>query len=158
MHGRLWQVTAYAACTGEFEILLDVVPQLVWPGPNMQLGAICRGFTTVVIGVIPARGVRGLKLITSTSAAGSVVCKCIAEEGCRGQAETWDTASLCNCPYGSHRVQVYLTTLEAVKSAVAERSAAVGTGEAGAAGLANFVAGATASLVTQSVIVPVRTA
>ena len=53
-------------------------------------------------------------------------------------------------------VQVYLTTLEAVKSAVAERSAAVGTGEAGAAGLANFVAGATASLVTQSVIVPVR--
>jgi len=39
---------------------------------------------------------------------------------------------------------------------VAERSAAAGTGEAGAAGLANFVAGATASLVTQSVIVPVR--
>jgi len=51
---------------------------------------------------------------------------------------------------------VYLTTLEAVKSAVAERSAAAGTGEASAAGLANFVAGATASLVTQSVIVPVR--
>ena len=52
---------------------------------------------------------------------------------------------------------MYLTTLEAVKSAVAERSAAMGTGEASAAGLANFVAGATASLVTQSVIVPVRT-
>ena len=74
----------------------------------------------------------------------------------RGKAGTWETASLYNGPPRSHRVQVYLTTLEAVKSAVAERSAAVGAGEAGAAGLSNFVAGATASLITQSVIVPVR--
>ena len=52
-------MTAYVACTGESEVLLDVVLQLVWPGPDLQLGGTCRGFTTVVIGVIPARGVRG---------------------------------------------------------------------------------------------------
>ena len=52
-------------------------------------------------------------------------------------------------------MQVYLTTLEAMKSASAGFAQSVSSNEAQAAGTANFIAGATASLLTQSIIVPV---
>ncbi|EIE21419.1 putative mitochondrial carrier protein [Coccomyxa subellipsoidea C-169] len=65
-----------------------------------------RGFGTVIIGVIPARG-------------------------------------------------VYLTTLEATKSWSLDTAARIAPSEAGQAGLSNLFAGAVASLVTQSVIVPI---
>ncbi|BDA44644.1 Solute carrier family 25 member 44 [Coccomyxa sp. Obi] len=65
-----------------------------------------RGFGTVIIGVIPARG-------------------------------------------------VYLTTLEATKSLSLDTAVRLAPSEAGQAGLSNLFAGAVASLVTQSVIVPI---
>ena len=52
-------------------------------------------------------------------------------------------------------VQIYLTTLESVKTYSMGTTSQVTGSEAGAAAAANFVAGGTASLVTQSVIVPV---
>jgi solute carrier family 25 protein 44 len=52
-------------------------------------------------------------------------------------------------------VQVYLTTLEATKSMSLETAARLAPSEAGQAGLSNLFAGAFASLVTQSVIVPI---
>lgn len=52
-------------------------------------------------------------------------------------------------------MQVYLTTLEAMKSATSGFAQSVSSNEAQAAGTANFIAGAVASLVTQSIIVPV---
>ena len=53
------------------------------------------------------------------------------------------------------RRQVYLTTLESTRSATLAFAQRVAPNEATAAGLSNFCAGAFASLVTQSVIVPV---
>ena len=52
-------------------------------------------------------------------------------------------------------VQVYLTTLEAMKSVAAPFAERISSNETQAAGTANFFAGAVASLVTQSIIVPV---
>ena len=52
-------------------------------------------------------------------------------------------------------MQVYLTTLEAMKSASSNFAQSISSNETQAAGTANFIAGATASLVTQSIIVPV---
>ena len=52
-------------------------------------------------------------------------------------------------------LQVYLTTLEAMKSVAAPFAEQVSSNETQAAGTANFIAGAVASLVTQSIIVPV---
>lgn len=52
-------------------------------------------------------------------------------------------------------MQVYLSTLEATKSWSLEAAARVAPSEAATAGLSNFFAGAVASLVTQSVIVPI---
>ena len=52
-------------------------------------------------------------------------------------------------------MQVYLTTLEAMKSASSNFANSISSNEAQAAGVANFIAGATASLLTQSIIVPV---
>lgn len=52
-------------------------------------------------------------------------------------------------------LQVYLTTLEATKSWSLDTAARLAPSEAGQAGLSNLFAGATASLVTQSVIVPI---
>ncbi len=51
--------------------------------------------------------------------------------------------------------QVYLTTLEAMKSVAAPFANSIAQNETQAAGTANFVAGAVASLVTQSIIVPI---
>ncbi|KAL3159869.1 hypothetical protein ABBQ38_010269 [Trebouxia sp. C0009 RCD-2024] len=50
---------------------------------------------------------------------------------------------------------VYLTTLEAMKSVVAPFAEQISSSDTQAAGTANFFAGAVASLVTQSIIVPV---
>lgn len=52
-------------------------------------------------------------------------------------------------------VQVYLTTLEAMKSASSGFAQSISSNETQAAGTANFIAGAVASLLTQSIIVPV---
>lgn len=52
-------------------------------------------------------------------------------------------------------VQVYLTTLEAMKSVAAPFAERISSNETQAAGTANFFAGAVASLVTQSIIVPI---
>lgn len=52
-------------------------------------------------------------------------------------------------------LQVYLTTLEATKSWSLDTAARLAPSEAGQAGLSNLFAGAVASLVTQSVIVPI---
>ena len=52
-------------------------------------------------------------------------------------------------------MQVYLTTLEATKSWSLDTAARIAPSEAGQAGLSNLFAGAVASLVTQSVIVPI---
>lgn len=52
-------------------------------------------------------------------------------------------------------MQVYLTTLEAMKSAAAPFAERISSNETQAAGTANFFAGAVASLITQSIIVPV---
>lgn len=52
-------------------------------------------------------------------------------------------------------MQVYLTTLEAMKSASSGFAQSISSNETQAAGTANFIAGATASLLTQSIIVPV---
>ena len=94
-----------------------------------------RGFGTVILGVIPARG----------------VC-CSAEHFssagvCLGEAVVFNI--------GCTLLQVYLTTLEAMKSWSLAFAQHVTPNEAAAAGLSNFCAGATASLITQSVIVPV---
>lgn len=51
--------------------------------------------------------------------------------------------------------QVYLTTLEAMKSVATPFANRISANETQAAGAANFIAGAVASLVTQSIIVPV---
>jgi hypothetical protein len=51
--------------------------------------------------------------------------------------------------------QVYLTNLEIVKSAMYAPAYRITGTEAGAAGMSNFVGGAFASLVSQSVAVPV---
>jgi solute carrier family 25 protein 44 len=51
--------------------------------------------------------------------------------------------------------QVYLSTLEATKSWSLDAAAQFAPSEAATAGFANFFAGAVASLVTQSVIVPI---
>ncbi|KAL0020438.1 hypothetical protein WJX77_003298 [Trebouxia sp. C0004] len=50
---------------------------------------------------------------------------------------------------------VYLTTLEAMKSVATPFANRISANETQAAGAANFIAGAVASLVTQSIIVPV---
>lgn len=50
---------------------------------------------------------------------------------------------------------MYLTTLEAMKSVAAPFAQRVAANETQAAGTANFVAGAVASLVTQSILVPI---
>ena len=50
---------------------------------------------------------------------------------------------------------MYLTTLEAMKSVAAPFAERISANETQAAGTANFIAGASASLVTQSIIVPV---
>ena len=50
---------------------------------------------------------------------------------------------------------MYLTTLEATKSMSLETAARLAPSEAGQVGLSNLFAGAFASLVTQSVIVPI---
>ncbi|KAL0052901.1 hypothetical protein WJX82_009508 [Trebouxia sp. C0006] len=50
---------------------------------------------------------------------------------------------------------VYLTTLEAMKSVATPFADRISANETQAAGAANFIAGAVASLVTQSIIVPV---
>lgn len=52
-------------------------------------------------------------------------------------------------------MQIYLTTLEATKAWAAEPAASIAPTPSAAAALANFVGGATASLITQSVVVPV---
>lgn len=52
-------------------------------------------------------------------------------------------------------MQVYLSTLEAVKTWTYEQAEAAAPNPATAAAAANFAAGGTASLITQSVIVPV---
>ena len=51
--------------------------------------------------------------------------------------------------------QVYLSTLESTRSATLAFASRVAPNEAAAAGLSNACAGALASLVTQSVIVPI---
>ncbi|KAK9864247.1 hypothetical protein WJX84_002434 [Apatococcus fuscideae] len=50
---------------------------------------------------------------------------------------------------------IYLTTLEAARSGSAKMAHRVTSSEAQAAGLSNFVAGATASCVTQTIVVPI---
>ena len=52
-------------------------------------------------------------------------------------------------------MQMYLSTLEAVKSYTYGQAEAVTPNQTTAAAAANFAAGGTASLITQSIIVPV---
>ena len=52
-------------------------------------------------------------------------------------------------------LQIYLTTLEAARSGSSTMASRLSSTEAQAAGLANFVAGATASCVTQTIVVPI---
>ena len=100
------------------------------------IGGLYRGFGTVILGVIPARAVQ---------------CRMSL---CRGVTVSAHTRAI--LPVMLHMAaQVYLTTLEAVKSWSLSYAMHVAPTEAVAAGLSNFCAGCTASLVTQSVIVPV---
>ena len=76
----------------------------------------------------------------------------IKEQTCGGPGQhhartlTWARVGL---------LQIYLTTLEAARSGSSNMASQLCSTEAQAAGLANFVAGATASCVTQTIVVPI---